>query len=46
MEYAIPGFYACGASVRVDPYTNDVDDVGVFGLRIAFCKRSDTSVNY
>ena len=46
MKYAIPGFYACGAAVRVDPYTAGVDDVGIFGLKIAFCHRLDTSNKY
>ena len=46
MTYAVPGYFACGASAKVDGYTTGVDDVGMVGLRILFCKRLDTTVNY
>ena len=46
MKYAIPGYYACGAAVRVDPYTYGEDDVGIFGLKMIFCHRLDRSKLY
>lgn len=44
MAYAAPGYHACGAAVKYD--TRTVGNVGIIGLRIIFCKRHDTAVNY
>lgn len=46
MVYAAPGYVACGASAKVDGFTNDIDDVGMIGLRIIFCNRHNTTINY
>ena len=46
MTYALPGYFAGGAAAKIDGYTTDVDDVGMVGLRILFCKRLNTAANY